>query len=413
MKAKLSIKEKIVCLSFNTKLIIDAGLENLTKGYYYNSSNFNWVNFMNTPKIQSNINDLMNFTIEDVYMYNIDSKNFNFDQHTLQAGDDIYFFPGTAVPRYKVKERGDELGFKTRKTPDKANIFVIDDKSLNKINYKRYNTTIKAMKYSNFKEFFNQLNIDVTEMLNQEQIDMCEFQNTIYADNSFALINNNLDSSTLNVRLETSYYSPSDYVLSSLYNEEQRKVLDFLNDICNDPNKTLMHSTGILEQINDKTDIDDKMYKRLNQMLETNDSASIELAMELMANVDLKKSLFYILLLLKDHNNKIRWSNSYNHSNFKAFRQSLGNLINDHRDSCFTSSLNGFNLISTLGRLKVLKKEHIDYFKEEIKRSFTYGEYSYLFTVSKIEANEKLKKMLVESSENLLSEEDNVENESV
>jgi len=63
--------------------------------------------------------------------------------------------------------------------------------------------------------------------------------------------------------------------------------------------------------------------------------------------------------------------------------------------------------------LKVLKKEHIDYFKEEIKRSFTYGEYSYLFTVSKIEANEKLKKMLVESSENLLSEEDNVENESV
>jgi hypothetical protein len=411
MKSKLSIKKKIVTVSIDTWILTKNGLEGLGTRYYYNTKNLDWLAFINMNDIKENVNKLFIIQDTDAYLSNLDTKNFNFDEYTLQVGDDLYFFPGTSVPRYKVKEKGDEIGFKTRKTADKANVIILDNSALNKIK-SVVNNKPQELKYSDFKKFMEYLRIDINDIFSQEQMDLCETTNTIYAESSFKILNANLrDHHSTNV-LDTNHYNNDcDYVPNDKFNEEQKKSLDLLDSLSKNPNIILLDSSAVLNQISNSY-IDEKTYNRISQMFESSDPASIELAMELMANMDLKKSLFYILLLCKNYANKIRWSNTYNHSNFKSFRQNFSEFTKFTRDHVFNNNINGSAVISTLGNLKLLKKEHIDYFKEDIKNSFSYGEYNFLFEVTKIDANAKLRKMLIDSSENL-KEETNDNNEPV
>ena len=227
------------------------------------------------------------------------------------------------------------------------------------------------------------------------------------------MVHSNLQTTATEDMLNVNRWQADNYARGEFFDPESLKFLDIIEMTCTDKTKSLIHSSSVLEQINDTSFIDEKMYNRLQQMFKS-DQASIELAMDLMSNVDLKKSLFYILLLIRDNAQRMKYSNPYTHSNFKAFRQSLDNLVGSNRDQCFNYNLSGPNIMYHLGNVKLLKKEHVDYFKEDIKRSF-HSEYSNLFSITKIEASDALRKMLVESAENLKQEpiDETVEDESV
>lgn len=405
MKAKYSIKKKGVFLTLAPSFLKAANLsEELGNNYYYSSNNNNtWEKFVDNMK-ELNTNPFIS-SIETYYRDDIRTSNFNFDSHALKSGDNIYFIPGTAVPRFKVKEKGNSLGFKTKKSYENANVFVLDDKSLKNLSLKRSSFENKIV-YTNFCKFVEHIGLDISTLLSEEERELAQNANEIYFSDYLSTVVNNLNTETTEeiLSLSRSRWTKRDYHREQFFNEESKKLLNLINDICYDSKKILISGSMVLEQLNDSTSIDEKMYNRLNQMF-SSDTASVELAMDLMCNVDLKKSLFYILLIIKDHSQKIRWSNTYNHSNFKAFRQSMDDLMGPNKDRVFHYTYTGFEIIDALGKLKMLKKEHVDYFKEDIKNSFAYSQYREFFNVSKIEASDKLKKMLILSAENLKEDE--------
>lgn len=403
MKAKHSIKKKGVFLTLAPSFLKAANLsEEIGNNYYYRHNNNNtWEKFVDKMK-ELNTNPFIS-SIETYYRDEIETSNFNFDNHALKSGDNIYFIPGTAVPRFKVKEKGDSVGFKTKKSYENANVFVLDDKSLKKLSLKRSPFENRIV-YTNFCKFVEHIGLDVSTLLPEEERELAQNTNEIYFSNYLSTIVTNLNTETTEEIISLNRWVKRDYHREEFFNEESKKLLNLINDVCYDPKKILISGSMVLEQLNDSTSIDEKMYNRLNQML-SSDTASIELAMDLMCNVDLKKSLFYILLIIKDHSQKIRWSNTYGHSNFKAFRQSMDDLMGSSRDRVFHYNYTGFEIIDALGKLKMLKKEHVDYFKEDIKNSFAYSLYKEFFNVSKIEATDKLKKMLIASAENLKEDE--------
>ena len=417
MKSKLNIKKKAVSLSILPSSITNAGLdEHVTTQYSRWNSNSQiskntWENFA-IKTLELNIDPFI-VSIEDYYLNDIKINNFTFDSHTLQSGDNLYFIPGTAVPRYKVKEKGEKIGFKTRKTHENANVFILDEKGLNKISAGRMPRPDNRVTYSNFIKFINHIGLNIDNILTPEQKQLAYDSNEIYFTSFLTMVHSNLQTTATEDMLNISRWKDEEYARSEFFSPESLKFLDIIQAVCTDKTKSLIHSSSVLEQINDTSFIDEKMYNRLQQMFKS-DQASIELAMDLMSNVDLKKSLFYILLLIRDNAQRMKYSNPYTHSNFKAFRQSLDNLVGSHRDQCFNYNLSGPNIMYHLGNVKVLKKEHVDYFKDDIKKSF-HSEYSNLFSITKIEASDALRKMLVESAENLKQEpiDETVEDESV
>lgn len=406
MKSKLNIKKKAVLLSILPSSITDAGLDDHVTNQYsrWNASSQisknTWENFA-IKTLELNINPFI-VSIGDYYLNDIKINNFTFDSYTLKSGDNLYFIPGTAVPRYKVKERGEKVGFKTRKTYENANVFILDEKALNKISAGRMPKPDNRVIYSNFIKFINHIGLNIDNILTPEQKQIADDSNEIYFTGFLSMVHSNLQTTATEDMLNVNRWQADNYARGEFFDPESLKFLDIIEIACTDKTKSLIHSSSVLEQINDTSFIDEKMYNRLQQMFKS-DQASIELAMDLMSNVDLKKSLFYILLLIRDNAQKMRYSNPYTHSNFKAFRQSLDNLVGSHRDQCFNYSLSGPNIMYHLGKVKVLKKEHVDYFKEDIKNSF-HSEYSNLFSITKIEATDTLRKMLVESAENLKEE---------
>lgn len=417
MKSKLNIKKKAVLLSILPSSITDAGLDDYVTNHYsrWTSSSQGqkntWENFA-IKTLELDINPFI-VGVEDYYLNDIKINNFTFDSHTLQSGDNLYFIPGTAVPRYKVKERGEKVGFKTRKTHENANVFILDEKALNKISAGRMPKPDNRVIYSKFIKFINHIGLNIDNILTPEQKQIADDSNEIYFTGFLTMVHSNLQTTATEDMLTVNRWESDNYARSEFFDPESLKFLDIIEMVCTDKTKSLIHSSSVLEQINDTSFIDEKMYNRLQQMFKS-DEASVELAMDLMSNVDLKKSLFYILLLIKEHSQRMKYTNSYTHSNFKAFRQSLDNLVGSHRDQCFNYSLSGPNIMYHLGNVKLLKKEHVDYFKEDIKRSF-HSEYSNLFSITKIEASDALKKMLVESAENLKQEpiDETIEDESV
>lgn len=404
MKSKHSIKKKGVLLTLAPSFLKQANFnEDLGSNYYYKHLNNNtWETFVDKMK-ELNTNPFI-ASIHNYYRDDIQTSNFSFDKHALKSGDNIYFIPGTAVPRFKVKEKGDSVGFKTKKSHENANVFVLDDKSLKKLSSKRSPFENRIV-YTNFCKFVEHIGLDVSTLLPEEERELAQNTNEIYFSNYLSMVTTNLSRETTEEILSLNKWEKKDYHREEFFDEESKKLLNLIDDICHDSKKILISGNMVLEQLNDTTLIDEKMYNRLNQMF-SSDTASIELGMDLMCNVDLKKSLFYIMLLIKDHSQKIRWSNTYNHSNFKAFRQTMDDLMSSTRDRVFHYNYTGFEIIDALGKLKMLKKEHVDYFKEDIKNSFSaYSLYREFFNVSKIEASDKLKKMLITSAENLKEDE--------
>ena len=406
MKSKLNIKKKAVLLSILPSSITDAGLDDHVTNQYSRWASSSqghkntWENFA-IKTLEFNINPFI-VSIGDYYLNDIKINNFTFDSYTLKSGDNLYFIPGTAVPRYKVKERGEKVGFKTRKTYENANVFILDEKALNKISAGRMPKPDNRVIYSNFLKFINHIGLNIDNILTPEQKQIADDSNEIYFTSFLTMVHSNLQTTATEDMLNINRWQADNYARSEFFDPESLKFLDIIEMACTDKTKNLIHSSSVLEQINDTSFIDEKMYNRLQQMFKS-DQASIELAMDLMSNVDLKKSLFYILLLIRDHSQRMKYTNSYAHSNFKAFRQSLDNLVGSHRDQCFNYNLSGPNIMYHLGNVKLLKKEHVDYFKEDIKRSF-HSEYSNLFSITKIEATDALRKMLIESAENLKEE---------
>ena len=343
---------------------------------------------------------------KDVYDSHFDMEDLNIQNVTLQSTDQVYLFPETKIPRYKFKEKSDEVGFKARRDINKCNIAVIDQKSLDHHKKCLKGWGVNSLTYVSRDQFYkfnshleDSHNFDIFSLLSQEDASSLVKQ---FEDTSFYLF---MDSPSNILLRKFGTYFEFDYGHSSFHKKEslnsaQTETIEKLAYLST-CNITITSSDCILKQITGEVELDDKMLKRLDQMLKSDD-ASVELAMETLTNLNYDKKLFELMMLINTNSSRMRYSKVFNNISFKSFRSSLDALIPRYcKDYFFTYVFHYSDYIQLLGSIKRLEKRHIDYFEKEIKEDFKHLPMNKFFRIEKITANETLVEYLRESKENM------------
>ena len=236
--------------------------------------------------------------------------------------DRLYFFPGCAVPRFKVREK-----FNTTIKPEYATAAFISASGL-KASDTMFNVVNQAViidgdYLSNWLEYiygekhhfvikFKSLLINCEDDVVVDKLTLYKFKygcpsNAYHDPQSISNWRNYAHGETGSLKIpgadkEISFYSP---VLNS--------VLDKLD--C-----PIYSQDAIIKLLNeDNIVIDQKKYDELRVMAKSSDEENIILVMELMANANYKKSFVYLLLLLKEFKTEISARHKeISHVNFKA-----------------------------------------------------------------------------------------------
>jgi len=154
------------------------------------------------------------------------------------------------------------------------------------------------------------------------------------------------------------------------YNNE-KKILETLVELYNTKNTLKTVSVYELTDVLTKTNnpIDSEMSGNLKNLLNSNDEASIKLAMEIMTNSDFESSLFHNILLCSLYGAKMRQNSYWNSTAFKSFRNNMDRmgltieyLHNDTMDAVqkFLSIDNKFIFEQDIDFIKKCVKSEID-----------------------------------------------------
>lgn len=107
-----------------------------------------------------------------------------------------------------------------------------------------------------------------------------------------------------------------------------KKVLETLIELYN--TKPVLKSVSVydLNDVVTKTanPIDSEMAENLKNLLNSNDPASIKLAMEIMTNSDFEASLFHLTILCTLYGDKIKRNPYWNSTSFTSFRNSMSRM---------------------------------------------------------------------------------------
>lgn len=227
-------------------------------------------------------------------------------------GDKVFFLPGVNVPRIKFKNLCDESGIRTVRDAAKANIFVANNNTLNKVVTTTWAYKIKT---SDFKA--------LTEMSHFiSKMDGHHYQKITDALEFYTEKHVFVDRPTSRLIMKYVYKQDrepkSDQITAVL--EDYKVLVDFANQ------NIVYDESTIIDQLNgdEAAIIDHTIYNQLKVMLESSDNDNTVLAMEVMANCKYSASLIHLITLFYYHGDVFYNSHTKNHVNFKSLLGWLG-----------------------------------------------------------------------------------------
>lgn len=247
------------------------------------------------------------------------------NKYVPKAGDRIYIYPDSNVPRFKLKKFCEKYNTSVAKAKETANVFFMDPEvehnSENFYTKHRYGDfmyksyfldfikrstrvgDVRYMKLINDLANNNEELVYISDTYNFEQYGLNKYKLDFVQpgdtdDNDVELVPNCIQSKDLFYCIE---------------NQEQQKNFAFL------VGKDYYHTNAILALLNDDAIIDEEMYEGICNLFESSDRADTKVAMEAMANCDYNKSAAYLLMIFYAHQNDIYNSDTKHHVNFKSF----------------------------------------------------------------------------------------------
>jgi hypothetical protein len=224
--------------------------------------------------------------------------------------DNLYFFPGCAVPRFKVREN-----YSCTIKPDKATAAFVSANQIKEgsvvsvIPGVAYMSKTDASQYvtSNFGRHQKE-RLRFEMLMDQVEPDILIDKSIWY--NQFYYIQNNVMypfNDLVNIgRWELKNGAESFY--------EVRPDSGIHNLNCD-----IYWETAVLKHLNEnQVTIDEKRYEELRLFGLSEDKENTVLMMEIMSNSDFEKSFVHLLFLLKEFGNKIYPLKEANHVNFKS-----------------------------------------------------------------------------------------------
>lgn len=145
---------------------------------------------------------------------------------------------------------------------------------------------------------------------------------------------------------------------------------------------------GDISSVRDKMTLDD--VEILNNLFESNDSASVKLGMEMLTNYDFEKSILPIILVISKHKYTFKRNSFWSSTAFKSFRDTVYNRLNTHMDylNIGTDTPDAYKLILrsnaviTESEYLYLRKDLYNYSKKDVE--------SYSFSIDFTEEDVKL-----------------------
>jgi hypothetical protein len=228
------------------------------------------------------------------------------DAYVPQNGDKVFFLPGVNVPRIKFKNLCDEVGIRTVRDVTKANVFVANNNTLNKV---VSSTWAYKVKTDDFKSLIalDQFIAKVDGYHCEKLANALEFytESHVFVDRPTA-------------QLMMAYVFPTK---KEPIHQEITAVLEQYQELVGAANQFIIYDEStIIDQLNgeDAAVIDHAVYQQLKIMLESKDHDNTVLSMEIMANCKYSASLVHLMLLFYYHGNVFYNSSTKNHVNFKS-----------------------------------------------------------------------------------------------
>lgn len=259
--------------------------------------------------------------------------------------DKLYFFPGCAVPRNKVREN-----FSVTIKPEYATAAFISEKGLEG-NESMFNKEVYVPLPAKTAEewFVDMYGYSAAEtiklksiLLNCEDRVLIPYKSSDRPNDCYA----NLwwgDSYCSNVALRDYAQrgsSPGKHDLISGYSAKNRKLSFYTisGEGLSKLNCKIYSQDAILSILNKgNVVIDENRYKDFVLMGQSNNSENIVLMMELIANADFEKSFVYLLALLKRFRSKIIKQTEIQHVNFRGLLNFFGLDERKYKGGRYTS----------------------------------------------------------------------------
>lgn len=249
-------------------------------------------------------------------------------KYTPVAGDKIFIYPDSNIPRFKLKRFCEQHKVSIAKAKESANVFFMNPDSVNRdnqfYNEDNYANLIHKTYFLDYIKKATRVNdaryvpliSDLTNLSENVVYLQSTYNFTQYGINKYTLdivreqdldedINGNIDSTLINSEERTKMF----YIQT----EDQRKAFDFIE------NKDFYHPDSMLALLNEGSVVDKEMYDGIMNLFESSDNNDHKVAMEAMANCDYEKSAVYLLMVFYHHQNKIYNSDTKTHVNFKSY----------------------------------------------------------------------------------------------
>ena len=279
-----------------------------------------------------NITDLETDYKGDILSLNIETigvvhenvlKTIPYTTYTQVPYEKYFLMPGTVVPRVKLQNLSVDAGIKVVRSPEDADKVFIGKNSFSKMSKSGH---IYAVEKTLVEAYVNSEALTTDEfiidklkiaLLNAEHdyIAMDYSSRNFFTGNvpnKQQLMLRTLHDKSPN-RLKSSNFSYEHHLIESEYCEMLDKTLNSGTvQICNEED--------LLENLNgdDALVITQAEFNQLSEMFKSSDKDNHVLAMEIMANSNYPKSIFYLLRLFKDFHEQMASQRSRTHVNFKS-----------------------------------------------------------------------------------------------
>lgn len=347
-------------------------------------------------------NTRSSFTWKKKKIYNPD-MNFNLDKvldgdkiYKPSNKDKLYFFSDCTVPRYKVRGWAQKNKISITIKEENADVkfatpAILMDNITNFYGCQVKKDVFITWLHNNYNasyDYFDHLNL--IDHINSSDGKYVFLHNKYTSYDNRGIVGGRWNDDKQNSANKgfKKMLSEVDPELENYYYTYLKEVKDgtwsnILN-IVNDPK--IYSQEQIIGLINeDAMVIDQEMYKRLGNMLSSDNNADKVLAIEIIANCNINPSLHHILLLMQEHNQTISAMKESTHVNFKSLLKYIG------MDRYKMSSISDDDMVNYLLDKNVLTFNTVKELAEGVKEAWAKKFNTQHFKVNGITVSDEIK----------------------
>jgi len=249
-------------------------------------------------------------------------KNLLNKPSEVKFGKKIYLGKLSNLPRHKTKEY-----FQTNKLNKTSRL----EQSDTIIFHKQYLKELGDIFNINNDQRYNYLKLTKIYLFEPEDTDFImkhvQYYKKLNEDLPFCLTIDSSNQNSITPKLTNFLQSktPKELYYKSLYRETNMiEVLSYLEYILKNPHVNVIFDDDLMEPLNeDGFELDDEYLSTLDDMFNSKSQDNINLALEMLSNVNIEKHSLTIALFLNKHKNKFSWGSGLSITQNNSFKSTL------------------------------------------------------------------------------------------